>query len=101
MARTFEELAKAQLIKAIKKVFPDPTPLIGDKWFKCHADGKPADMEFIGMAKLSKATGSGAKKIAAGIVRNMDLDKLGCDAVVAKNHSILLRKRGGRSGDKA
>lgn len=93
MARTFEELAKAQLVKAIKKTFPDPTPLIGEKWFKYHPEGQPADMEFTGTARLAKATGAPAKKVANNLIRNLELDKLGCEAQVAKNYDILLRRK--------
>jgi len=92
MPRTFEELAKAQFVRAIKKVFPDPTPLIGDKWFRCHPDGKPADLEFAGVMKLAKATGSSPQKIAAMIVKYLALDKLRAEAHVTKGYRILLRR---------
>ncbi len=89
MARTFDERTKAQLVKAIRKVFPDPTPLIGDKWFRPHPKGKPADMEFTGVSRLAKATGVPIRKVAQQILKNVSLDKIPATARIARDYRLL------------
>jgi len=84
----WKEDIKARLIASIRKAFPDPTPLIGDKWFVFGEGGAaqaakaaPPDFAFLGVRKLAKATGIPAHKVARLLVKNLDLS--GLDARVA------------------
>lgn len=67
---------KERFVDAIKKTFPAPTPLIGDRWFVFYPKGRPADYQFIGVGKLAKATGLPPERIAKLIVKHLDLHDL-------------------------
>ena len=68
-----EQSIKDRFIDAIRKTFPHPTPLIGERWFVFSPNGKPADFQFIGVSKLAKATAMPAKRIAQMLIKNLDL----------------------------
>lgn len=94
MPRPFEDLAKAQLMKAIRKTFPDPTPLIGEAWFQYHADGDPAEMVFSGVKKLAKATGISDEKVARLLLRHLAADKIGAEVRLTGTLRIHLNRKG-------
>ncbi len=67
-----KEVLTERFTEAIKKSLPK-TPLIGPKWFKLHANGKPADFQFAGCTKLAKATTLRPHRVVEKILRNLDL----------------------------
>jgi arginyl-tRNA synthetase len=81
---------KNRFIRAIEKSFR-PCPLIGDKWFHFYPDGDPADMQFVGCKKLSKAMGKDPKLIAQIIVKNLYLRDL--NAAVEITHDAMINLR--------
>jgi arginyl-tRNA synthetase len=93
--KDFEAVARQQFVRAIKKVFPTQTPLIGDKWFRFHAGGQRGDLEFTGVAKLAKATGSSAQRIASQIARHLSQKALGGRVETTTDHRILVHRGGG------
>ena len=83
---------RERFILAIKKTFPHPTPLIGEKWF-VH-DPPPASKVhflFAGIAKLAKATGIPYKKIEQHILVNLDLRPLEVEALITPEHKVSVR----------
>lgn len=68
-----EQSIKDRFIDAIRKTFPHPTPLIGERWFVFSPNGKPADFQFMGVNKLAKATAMAPKRIAQMLIKNLDL----------------------------
>ena len=82
---------KARFVEAIKRAYPDPTPLIGPKWFFFPSPGvsradaartganRPPDFQFLGARKLAKATGIPLRKVVGHL-----LDKLAFRRVDAR-----------------
>jgi hypothetical protein len=93
MAEDFETRAKNHFCEAIREVFPDPTPLIGEKWFRFYPGRKPADMEFIGLPKLAKATGLSVKRIGKQVLRKLSEEHLGARLELTEDHWILVHCR--------
>ena len=92
VAKDFEDIAKEQLVKAIRKALPKPTPLIGEKWFRFHPNGQPADLEFTGIGKLAKATGLPIDRIAKKVIRNLSAQTLESEIELTEDFRILVRR---------
>ena len=85
-----EQVLRQQFTAAIRKSF-NPCPLIGEKWFNFHANGKPADLEFTGAGKLAKATCKRPEQVARTIVKNLALGKVAAEVEVTSDSIILVR----------
>ncbi len=85
-----EKSIKNGFIVAIRKTFPKPTPLIGDGWFLCPPNGRPADFQFIGVSKLAKATAIPVNRVAQMLVKNLDLGDFPATVEVSKDGRINL-----------
>lgn len=84
------DLLKERFVLAIRKSFR-PCPLIGEKWFLCPPDGKPADFQFVGCNKLAKAMGIRPCVIAQTIVKNLLLTDLKAAVEITADAWINLR----------
>jgi hypothetical protein len=88
----WKDAVKTRFVDAVRKAFPAPTPLMGEKWFAFAPDGKgagparkpaktksslpgsrrAADFQFLGVRKLAKATGFEVGRVAQRIVKNLN-----------------------------
>jgi len=98
VARKFEDIAKNQFVKAIKSALPKPTPLIGEKWFRFHPKGEPADLEFTGIPKLAKASGLPVDKVAKKVVGKLSEETLNSQIELTEDHTILVRRNDKKAG---
>ena len=92
MSKRFDKLAKDHFVWAIKKVFPNPTPLIGDKWFHFRDKGQPADLEFTGIPKLAKATGIPVKRVGQLILKTLSEKVLDAELEMTDEHHVIVRR---------
>jgi len=90
MSVRIQEQLKDRFIRAIRRSF-SPCPLIGEKWFRFYPNGKPADLQFVGCAKLSKAMGKNRKVIAQTIVKNLHLRDLEASVEITPDDRINVR----------
>lgn len=79
----------ARFIAAIRDNF-QPCPLLGEKWFKYNASGKPVDFEFLGIARLAKAVGEKPEKVAHMLVSKLDLKGLRADVTIRADYTIAV-----------
>ncbi len=83
-------IVKDRFIKSLKNIL-DPCPLIGDKWFCSPDGGDPADFQFRGIRKLSKATGRKPGKLARELVDEIDLSDVGGEMEITEDMIINVR----------
>ena len=95
-----ETTIKERIIKAIRQAFSKSCPLIGDKWFKHHRKGKPADFEFTGMPKLSKATSLKVDAVTRYVLKNLDLSDLNVTMTVTDSFMIYIDYNQAKGEDK-
>ncbi len=81
-----------RFVEAIGELF-QPCPLIGPRWFR-FGDGARdgADFQFVGAAKLAKATIPNPPKVAARLLETVKLDDLPVEAEVTASHNINVRR---------
>jgi hypothetical protein len=98
----WKEDIKARFAASIRKAFPAPTPLMGDKWFVFGdlgaagpSKGAMPDFQFLGVRKLAKATGIPAAKVAKFIVKNLDLSGLDARVEIEEEWKIHLWRSAG------
>jgi arginyl-tRNA synthetase len=84
---------KDRFVEAIKKTFPDPTPLIGEKWFVFPPKRSPADFQFVGVAKLSKATGLPPERVARWIVKHIPPGEPDLEIEITEDKKIVANVR--------
>ena len=84
--------------KAIGEMIKPPV-LTSPTWLRHFPEGRPADFQFMGTLKIAKATGKDVHRIAAKLLKQLDLESLGREAEVAADGVINIRKR--RPGPKA
>ncbi len=77
-----------RLVDAIAKSF-SPCPLIGPKWFR-YVGGKNPSYQFVGTAKLAKATCGEPKRVAKALLTNLSLVGLSVAAQVDSNATIII-----------
>ncbi|HUT59050.1 MAG TPA: hypothetical protein VNA25_14470 [Phycisphaerae bacterium] len=93
---------KERFIESIRKTFPTPTPLIGDRWFVFCPDGRPADCQFVGVGRLAKATGLPPDRVAKLLVKNLSLRGLGARVEIDEERKInvwVSKPRAAQSGE--
>jgi arginyl-tRNA synthetase len=90
MDKKTQDVLKGRFMKAIKKSFR-PCPLIGEKWFHFHPEGKPADLQFLGCQKLAKAMGRNATYVAQTIIKNLYLRDIEASIEITSDARINLR----------
>jgi len=93
-----EKQLREEFRRAIKELIKPPV-LVGEKWLRSCPSGKPADFQFMGTAKMAKATGKAPGRIARGLLKIMKLNEIGMRAEVAPDGTINLWKV--KSGKKA
>ena len=77
-----------------------PPVLIGPKWFRYNPSGNPAEFQFLGSAKIAKATGKGARRVAKLLLERIELDDLGMTAQIAPDGVINISSAKRKSGRK-
>ena len=93
-----ENLLTKRFTAAIKKSFAQ-CPLIGPKWFRHHASGRPAHFQFTGVEKLAKATSGQPQWVAKRILRNLDTTGLNVEILVTQDCKINVTLKSPPAGD--
>lgn len=75
MASDLWQQLSQRLTKAVRKSF-EPCPLIGEKWLKEYPNGRPADLRYFGIPKLSKATGKTPERTMQAVLKNISFKGL-------------------------
>lgn len=84
-----------RLVNAIAKSF-SPCPLIGPKWFR-YVGGKNPSYQFVGTAKLAKATCGEPKRVAKAIITNLSLAGLSVAAQIDSNAAIVITAKAAKA----
>jgi len=90
MAEDMEKLLTKRFTDAVRKGFK-PCPLIGPKWFRYYGDAKPPYFRFVGVAKLSKATGFKLESVVQRIVEHLDVKDLDAKVDITAQGNIHVR----------
>ena len=91
ITKEIQDKLQQRLIDAIKAGFK-PCPLIGPKWFK-YVGGNEASFQFLGIAKLAKATCGKDRVVARVVVENLKVADLGMVAQVTSDSNIVIRPK--------
>lgn len=89
-----QKFIKDRFVASIRLTFPHPTPLIGERWFVFMPNlpkGQRLYFQFLGVAKLAKATGMDTKTVGQLLLRNLDLRPLVAEVELNAQNRIDLR----------
>ncbi len=81
MSKTLEDQIRSRLDDAVRTLFKPPI-LIGPQWLKAYPNGRPADFQYLGIVKVTKASGKSLQRVRDKILQHARLETLGVTVTV-------------------